>query len=136
MSNLTIQGNTAGGQNGYVKTKNRCGDVTGAGVSEIGIVTYAFLDSGSNTTFCTRDLMAQLGIEGEETILSSTTLQTQDRLINSQVVSLEVYDLDEDNLVELPTVFSTSTLPVNKSTILAKIIVDSARAYKFTRIVS
>ena len=33
----SVGGNTAGGQNGYVKTKDRCRHVTGAGVSEIGM---------------------------------------------------------------------------------------------------
>ena len=90
-----------------MKTKDRCYGVTGDGASEIGmpivpfkvksrssnrtIVTYALLDSGSNTTFCTHDLMVQLGIEGEETILSLTTLQAQERSINSHVVRLDVY---------------------------------------------
>ena len=84
-------------QNGYVKTKYRCYGVTGAGASEIRmpivpvkvksrssnrtVVTYALLNSGSNTTFCSHYLMAQLGIEGEQTILSLTTLQAQERLI-------------------------------------------------------
>ena len=69
---------SGGSQNGYVKTKARCNDVTGAGISEVGmpivpvkvrargsnrtILTYAFLDPGSNTTFCTSDLMGQLCI--------------------------------------------------------------------------
>ena len=125
--------NSVGSRNGYVKTKDRCYGVTGAGTSEIGmpivpvkvksrssnrtVVTYALLDSGSNTTFCTHDLMTQLGIKGEETILSLTTLQAQERSINSHVVSLDVYDLDEENLVELPSVFSTPSLLVNEASI-------------------
>ena len=133
-------GNSVDSQKGYVKTKDRCYGVTGAGASEIGmpivpvkvksrssnrtVVTYASLDSGSNTTFCTHDLMAQLGIEGEETILSLTTLQAQERSINSHVVSLDVYDLDEENLVELFPVFSTPSLPVNEASIPQQADID------------
>ena len=130
---VQASGNTVDSQNGYVKTKDRCYGVTGAGASEIGmpivpvkvksrsskrtVVTYGLLDSGSNTTFCIHDLMDQLGIEGEETILSLTTLQAQERSINSHVVSLDVYDLDEENLIELSTVFSTPSLPVNEASV-------------------
>ena len=37
------------------------------------VSTYAFLDSGSNTTFCTHELMRILDIEGEKTRLSLTS---------------------------------------------------------------
>ena len=31
------------------------------------VITYAFLDNGSNSTFCTQDLLTKLGLKGEET---------------------------------------------------------------------
>ena len=34
------------------------------------VKTYAFLDNGSNTTFCTEDLMEQLQTRGKDTTLS------------------------------------------------------------------
>ena len=43
-------------------------------------VTYAFLDSGSNTTFCSNKIVETLGIEGEKTRLSLTTLGKQNCL--------------------------------------------------------
>ncbi|KAK2568910.1 hypothetical protein P5673_006976 [Acropora cervicornis] len=55
------------------------------------VLTYAFLDSGSHTTFC------------------SQTIVTECR-----VFKLDVFDLNEQNFVELPTVFSTPQLPVSK----------------------
>ena len=61
--------------------------------------------------------MEELGIEGENTVLSLTTLQSENHSMKSQVLSLEVYDLEENDLVELPTVFSTSTLLIHKSSI-------------------
>ena len=37
--------------------------------------TYPFLDSGSNTSFCTEDLLEKLEVKGTKTKLSLTTLQ-------------------------------------------------------------
>lgn len=77
-------------------------DVTGAGGSHINlplvpvkvkciqtlkvVKTYAFLDSGSNTTFCTTELLQQPGVQGRETTLSLTTLQQYDRAIKTNVI--------------------------------------------------
>ena len=79
---------------------------------EQAVVTYAFLDSGSNTTFCTEELMEQLQAKVTETTLSLTTLGIEDNAFKTSVLSLQVSDLDENNLIELPLVFSTPRLPV------------------------
>ena len=71
------------------------------------VTTYAFLDSGSNTTFCTPELMQSLDVQRKEASLPLTTLNQENRMIKTSVISLEVFDLDENNKVELPTVFST-----------------------------
>ncbi|XP_068712764.1 uncharacterized protein [Montipora foliosa] len=77
------------------------------------VKTYAFLDNGSNTTFCTEDLMEQLQTRGKDTMLSLTTLGIEDNKTKMSLVpSLQVSDLDEQNLIELPMVFSTRQLPV------------------------
>lgn len=76
------------------------------------VVTYAFLDSWSNSTFCTEELLEQLGLEGKKTRLL-TTLKKENSLIESSVVSLEVYNLDKHEFLELSMVFSTSKLPVS-----------------------
>jgi hypothetical protein len=120
-------------QNGCVNATKAKIDVIGAGVSTTGlplvpvkvrcpgtsrvITTYAFLDAGSNTTFCTNELLNQVGVQGKRTTLSLTTLQSENCAINCTVNSLEVFDLNEDNMVELPIVFSTERLPVNESSI-------------------
>lgn len=120
-------------KNGYVKANDSRRDLIGAGVSPIGlaivpvkvksrnsgqsILTYAFLDAGSNTTFCTNELLEKLGVKGEKTVLSLTTIQNENCPTVCRVVSLDVFDLDENTLVELPTVFSTSKLPVDESSI-------------------
>ena len=90
------------------KSTNAQIDVSGAGVSNNGlplvpvkvkcaqtskvaiVKTYAFLDSGSNTTFCTIELLRHLGVQGRETELALTTLHQEDHKIKTSVISLEV----------------------------------------------
>ena len=50
-------------------------------------VTHAFLDSGSNSTFCTEELLKQLNLEGEETSLSLSTIKKENSRLECQVVS-------------------------------------------------
>ena len=50
--------------------------VTGIG-REKSLITYAFLDNGSNSTFCTEDLLNELGMRGEETSFSLSTIEKQ-----------------------------------------------------------
>ena len=109
-----------------------------AGSSKV-IETYAFLDPGSNTTFCTNELVEQLGVEGKETTLSLTTLQQEDQTTRCNMMSLVVLDLDGENLVELPTVFSTERLPVSESSISLQEDVDRwphLKDVKLRRIIS
>ena len=49
--------------------------------------------------------------------MSLTTLQHEDCTANCSLISLEVFDLDDDNMVEIPMVFSTERLPISESSI-------------------
>ena len=134
------KGTDANARNGYVNTGGRQGSLNGAGpsVTSLAIVpikvkargcnkmieTYAFLDGGSNTTFCTNQLMEQFGLKGKKTALSLTTMERENSKFESAVVSLEVFDLDENNFVELPPVFSTARLPISKENIPSQEDVD------------
>ena len=60
------------------------------------IQTYAFLDNGSNTTFCLEPLAKELNLSGKEPTLSLTTMEKENSKTDCQVVSLEVLDLDEE----------------------------------------
>ena len=51
--------------------------------SDTAIITYAFLDSGSSSTFCTESVMKQLGIDGLKTRISLTTLEKKESLVDS-----------------------------------------------------
>ena len=79
------------------------------------VETYAFLDSGSNTSFCTEGLLEKLKCKGTKTKLSLTTLQGENEPIECSLVSLEACDLSKDNTVQLPRVYSRPTLPIPRS---------------------
>ena len=76
------------------------------------IKTYAFLDSGSNVSFCSEELASHLGHSGHQTSLALTTMEKEDSKAITSVISLEVMDLEEENAVELPLVFTRPKLPV------------------------
>ena len=84
------------------------------------IETYAFLDGGSNTTFCTENLLNQLNATGRKTTLSLTTMAQEDSPIESSIVNLEVLDLSQENFIDLPIVFSTAKLPVSKENMVSQ----------------
>lgn len=43
--------------------------------SDTTVHTYAFLDGGSNTSFCSEQLMKRLGVKGVNTTISLTTME-------------------------------------------------------------
>ena len=56
--------------------------------------------------------------------MALTTLHQEDHKIKTSVISLEVFDLEENNMVELPTVFSTERLPISESSIPSQRDID------------
>ena len=67
------------------------------------VITYAFLDSGSSSSFCTETLMRQLGVNGQRTQICLTTLEKKDSLTDSFIVKdLVISDLDENISIDLP----------------------------------
>ena len=76
------------------------------------VQTYAFLDPGSNTTFCTDKLIDRLGATGRKTTLSLTTMDNDNVKSQSLMVNLEVSDLQGQNTIEMRNVFSRAKLPV------------------------
>ncbi|KAL3975057.1 hypothetical protein ACER0C_023683 [Sarotherodon galilaeus] len=86
------------------------------------IETYAFLDPGSTATFCTEDLQRKLNVKGKPTrILLSTMSQEkpgEQKLMNSFVISgLEVCGLEDSKFVDLPKVFTHTSIPVSSGNI-------------------
>ena len=54
-----------------------------------------------------------MNVEGVQTSLSLSTIEKENSRLECRVVSLEACDLEENNFVDLPTVFSTSILSVS-----------------------
>ena len=117
--------------NGYVKTCPRSSLSKGSSATGLSVVpvrvrakgrsetieTYAFLDSGSNTSFCTEVLLEKLKEQGKKTKLSLTTMHGEGAPVQCSVVELEVSDLDNRSRVELSKVYSTQSLPVRSDCI-------------------
>ena len=61
------------------------------------IQTYALLESGSNTSFCTETLLQKLNIKRKKTNLSLTTLHGENEPIKCSMISLLVSDLHQEN---------------------------------------
>ena len=84
------------------------------------IETYAFLDTGSTSTFCSEDILKRLNVTGRKTKINLLTMG-QESLVDSEVVSsLEICDLNGDNTVSLPPIYSQPSLPVSKKDIVTK----------------
>lgn len=79
------------------------------------VMTYAFLDNGSNTSFCSEQLAKQLGLSGNETSLSLTMMEKEKSRTDCLVVSLEVLDIEGEIIVDLPVVFTRPKLPTAKT---------------------
>ena len=91
------------------------------------IQTYAFLDSGSSASFCTSSFLPLLGIEDAPRVhLSLTTLAAENKVLNAALVShLEISDLDENNSIFLPPVYTIDAIPVSLDDIPNQADVDS-----------
>ena len=120
-----VKSNSA--NNGYVKSDYPSSStVTGLAIipvkvkakgQHVTVETHASLDSGSNTSFCTEDLLEKFELKGTKTKLSLTTLQGENTPIECSLVSLEAFDLSEENAVQLPMVYSRPSLPISPDAI-------------------
>ena len=113
------EGSEAKAQNGYVlrTTKHAaksCSTAIGLAIVPVKVrafesgkvvQTYAFLDGGSNTSFCSENLMKQLDVTGRKTTLLSltTTMEKVNSKTGSSIVSLEHSDLKGESQVRVET---------------------------------
>ena len=65
----------------------------------------------------------------ENRIPFNTTIEKENSITKSSLVSLELFDLEEENLVELPTVFSVKSLPVSAEMSQSKMILTGGPTY-------
>ena len=91
--------------------------------SDKSIVTYAFLDNGSNSSFCTDSLMKQLGVKGQR--ISLFTLERKNSTVFSNLVSDPlVSDLDENEYVRLPILYTRAEIPVSSDDVPTQSDID------------
>ena len=81
--------------------------------SNIALFTYAFFDPGSNVSFCAEKLMFQLGAEGKRMRLTMDTMGEQHSMYTFELHNLEITDLDENNSIRLPPVYTKDKMPVS-----------------------
>ena len=77
------------------------------------VETYALLDTGSTSTFCSERLSDALQLDGDTQELTLTTLDKEDRRLSSCVVSLEVTAIDGD-FHSLERVLTRPSIPIKR----------------------
>ncbi|KAK3101436.1 hypothetical protein FSP39_003570 [Pinctada imbricata] len=78
------------------------------------VATYAFFDSGSSVSFCTDSLMRQLCASGKKRDITLSTMGEDYKLSSHILKGLQVTDLDMNELVDLPQVYTKDRMPVDK----------------------
>ncbi|XP_070549367.1 uncharacterized protein [Ptychodera flava] len=91
----------------------------------LSVQTYAFLDNGSDTVFCTDKVRQQLNVGGKKTKVNLHTI-TGNKTVDSHIIKgLEVTDLEESNLIRLPPAYTQSKIPVSTDDILTQADIKS-----------
>jgi hypothetical protein len=79
------------------------------------IETYAFLDPGSNVSFCSEKLMSELGGQGKRVKLTLNTMGESHIMYTHAVKNVEISDLSQENTFTLPTLYTKEKMPVSHS---------------------
>ncbi|XP_041453667.1 uncharacterized protein LOC121406862 [Lytechinus variegatus] len=75
--------------------------------------TFAMLDPGSTTSFCTEDLRKRLHATGKKRTLSLSTLEHANNQLECLEISLTVQAHDTDELVTLPHVYTKKAINIS-----------------------
>ncbi|XP_078665790.1 uncharacterized protein LOC144908131 [Branchiostoma floridae x Branchiostoma belcheri] len=92
--------------------------------------TYAFLDTGSDVTFCTNKLKQQLNTKGRKTKLTLNTINSSKETLTELVEDLEVSSLDGVNTIRIPVAYTQEKIPVSKANIVSK---EDLRDYAYLK---
>ena len=80
------------------------------------ILTYALLDTQSDTSFILDDTKDALGLQGTKTQLLLSTMSVKNQVINTTCFTgVRVRGYDSAELIPLPTVLSRNIIPVNRT---------------------
>ncbi|XP_071944668.1 uncharacterized protein [Antedon mediterranea] len=77
------------------------------------VVTYAFLDPGSNVSFCSSALMKEVCGTGHKMKITIETMGVPHTMYTYVVEGLEILSLDSLNITELPKVYTKDRMPVS-----------------------
>ena len=90
------------------------------------VTTYAALDNFSSDCFVSNKLLETLGVQGTPTEIKLTTMEKKNSSMLTRAVSgLEVFDLDENEKISLPVVYSKTELPIGRDDIPGRSDVDA-----------
>ncbi|XP_014677761.1 PREDICTED: uncharacterized protein LOC106817594 [Priapulus caudatus] len=78
------------------------------------VETYAFLDTGSNVSFCTDKLARQLGVTGQKRTIILDTIGTPHCMTTRRISDLEISDLDGSDHVRLLPLYTKKRIPVTQ----------------------
>lgn len=84
------------------------------------IQTYAFLDTGSTSTFCSESLMRRLNLNGRKTKISLLTMSPKSTVSSYVVNNLEISGLTGKEFYKLPEVYTQKKMPVGPANIIKK----------------
>ena len=93
--------------------------VKGGGSGEI-ITTYALRDNGSTSTWCSESLAKRLGVAGPRIEVSLSTIEKDSNPTSCHRVCLEIMDMDEINMIELPEVLTKEKLNISTDGVACK----------------
>lgn len=85
---------------------------------------YAFLDPGSNASFCTNKLANNLKLQGTNVNILLTTMGDQRTVSCKALPDLEVSSLEGDEFIELAGVFTQKAIPASQENIPTQDDVD------------
>ena len=88
------------------------------------IETYALLDSGSTSTFCSDSLVQRLHAASKKAKIKLTTVNKSAEVDTFLIRDLEVSDLDENKTISLPEIFSRPAIPVSRDEIPSQDDID------------
>lgn len=82
--------------------------------------TYAFLDNGSTSTFCTENLMKKLKLVGRKTKINLLTMSPVTTTSTYILNDLEISSLDGAEFYDLPVVYTQRQMPVSTANVVTK----------------
>ncbi|XP_074645890.1 uncharacterized protein LOC141902149 [Tubulanus polymorphus] len=78
------------------------------------VETYAFMDTGSNVSFCSTSLMQKLGITGKKKRIKFDTMGESVTMETFCLKGIQIGDFNEKAFIDLPTTYTKSTIPVSR----------------------